>query len=132
MLTDELNVSIRQRTGITVIDLSGDLTTFAEDKITSAYDQVTNQGAGDILLNFQQNDYINSAGMAILIGIVTQAQRNNQRMAICGLSLHFQRIFRMVGLAQYIEIYQDENEAIAGLAALPERKVLSSRPSPAP
>jgi anti-anti-sigma factor len=117
MLTDEVSVSIRQRAGVAIIDLVGDITTFAEGKINSAYTQVTSQGARNILLHFGQNDYINSAGLAILIGIATEAQRNNQRMVISGLSKHFQRIFRMVGLTHYLAIYQEEDEAIASLAA---------------
>ncbi|NWG21258.1 MAG: STAS domain-containing protein [Chloroflexi bacterium] len=116
MLDDELNVSIRERDGVAVIDLVGDVTTFAEEKITSAYSEVSSRGARNILLNFRQNDYINSAGIAILIGVVTEVNRNNQRLAVSGLSQHFQKIFRMVGLAQYIDIYQDEEEALRGFA----------------
>ena len=52
----------------------------SEEKINSAYAQVTGQGAKHILLNFRQNDYINSAGIAILIGIVTEVNRNNQKL----------------------------------------------------
>lgn len=115
MLEEELRVSTRERDGVAIIDLSGDVTTFAEEKITNAYREVTAKGARLILLNFRQNDYINSAGIAILIGIVTQVNRNGQKLAVSGLSQHFQKIFRMVGLAQYAEIYQDEQEAIAGL-----------------
>jgi anti-anti-sigma factor len=118
MLEDELNVSIRERGFVAIIDLIGDVTTFAEEKINSAYQQVSSAGAQQILLNFRQNDYINSAGIAILIGVVTEVNRNNQRLAVSGLSQHFQRIFRMVGLSQYIDIYQDEDEAIQGFAAL--------------
>jgi len=125
MLTDELDVSIRQRAGVAIIDLAGDVTTFAEDKINSAYAHVTGQGATNILLHFQHSDYINSAGIAILIGVATEAQRNNQRIAISGLSQHFQRVFRMVGLAQYIDIYQDEDEAFAGLAVSARPPTLS-------
>jgi anti-anti-sigma factor len=117
MLEDELSVSIRERDGVAIIDLIGDVTTFAEEKINSAYAQVTGQGARQILLNFRQNDYINSAGIAILIGVVTEVNRNNQKLAVSGLSQHFQKIFRMVGLAQYIDIYQDEDEAVKGFAA---------------
>ena len=117
MLEDELSVSTRERDGVAIIDLVGDVTTFAEEKINSAYAQLTNQGARHILLNFRQNDYINSAGIAILIGIVTEVNRNNQKLAVSGLSQHFQKIFRMVGLAQYADIYQDEDEAIKGFAA---------------
>ena len=117
MLEDELNVSIRERDTVAIIDLIGDVTTFAEEKINSAYTKVTDIGAKKILLNFRQNDYINSAGIAILIGVVTEVNRNNQRLAVSGLSQHFQRIFRMVGLSQYIDIYQEEEEALRGLAS---------------
>jgi anti-anti-sigma factor len=117
MLEDELSVSIRERDGVAVIDLIGDVTTFAEEKINGAYAKVTESGAKQILLNFRQNDYINSAGIAILIGVVTEVYRNGQRLAVSGLSQHFQRIFRMVGLSQYIDIYQDEEEALRGFAA---------------
>jgi len=117
MLEDELSVSTRERDGVAIIDLVGDVTTFAEEKINNAYAQVTNQGARYILMNFRQNDYINSAGIAILIGIVTEVNRSNQKLAVSGLSQHFQKIFRMVGLAQYAEIYQDEDEAIQALTA---------------
>ncbi|NOK60074.1 MAG: anti-sigma factor antagonist [Chloroflexi bacterium AL-W] len=114
MLEDELNVSIRERDGVAIIDLIGDVTTFAEEKINGAYAQITQQGSKNILLNFRQNDYINSAGIAILIGILTEVNSHEQRLAFSGLSQHFQKIFRMVGLAQYADIYQDEDEAIQG------------------
>jgi ornithine cyclodeaminase/alanine dehydrogenase-like protein (mu-crystallin family) len=37
MLEDELSVSTRERDGVAIIDLVGDVTTFAEEKINSAY-----------------------------------------------------------------------------------------------
>jgi len=119
MLEDELHVSIRHRDGVAIIDLVGDVTTFAEEKINNAYNSVTTEGAKQVLLNFRQNDYINSAGIAILIGVVTEVNRHGQKLAVSGLSQHFQKIFRMVGLAQYADIYQDEDEAIRGFAAAP-------------
>ncbi len=115
MLEDELKVSTRVIGNIAVIDLVGDVTTFAEAKINAAYQEMSQNGAQQILLNFRQNDYINSAGIAILIGIVTEVTRNDQKLAFSGLSPHFQKIFRMVGLSQYAKIYQDEQEALTDL-----------------
>lgn len=112
MLEDEITVTTRRRDEVAIIDLVGDVTTFAERKINNAYREVTEAGARFILINFRQNDYINSAGIAILIGIVTEVSRQNQKLAFSGLSQHFQKIFRMVGLAQYAAIYQDEEEAL--------------------
>ncbi|WP_322495938.1 STAS domain-containing protein [Chloroflexus sp.] len=118
MLEDELTVNIRHRDGVAIIDLIGDVTTFAEEKINGAYRQVTEKGDRFILLNFRQNDYINSAGIAILIGIVTEVNQNGQKLAVSGLSPHFQKIFRMVGLAQYAEIYQTEEDALSAFKQL--------------
>jgi len=49
---------------------------------------------------------------------VTEVNQNGQRLAVSGLSPHFQKIFRMVGLAQYAEIYQTEDEAISAFKRL--------------
>lgn len=118
MIDDELKVTTRQRDGVWIIDLEGDVTTFAEDAITSAYEKVSGEGAKHIVINSRQSDYINSAGIAILIGVVTEVNRKGQKLAISGLSAHFQKIFRMVGLAQYADIYAGEDEAVEALHKL--------------
>src|SRR3712207_1711280 len=116
-LEDGLEVSTRTEQGITIIDLKGDVTTFADAKITDAYRTASAAGARKIVLNFRRSDYINSAGIAILIRIVTEVNRAGQRLAMSGLNDHFQKIFRMVGLSQYAHIYEDEQQAVAALSA---------------
>jgi anti-anti-sigma factor len=115
MSSDEIQVSIREESGATVIDLVGDVTTFAEDAINQAYQTASADGAVNIIFNFRENDYINSAGIAILIGIVTEARKQDQKLLMTGLSIHFQKIFRMVGLTQYADLYPSVEEALASL-----------------
>lgn len=115
MSSDEIQVSIREESGAIVIDLVGDVTTFAEDAINQAYQTASDDGAVNIIFNFRENDYINSAGIAILIGIVTEARKQDQKLLMTGLSIHFQKIFRMVGLTQYADLYPSVEEALASL-----------------
>ncbi len=115
MLDDELRVTVRDSGPVKVIDLEGDVTTFALDKVRNAFAEAARDDARSILLYFRQNDYINSRGIAILIEQVHQASKAGRTVAICGLSDHFQNIFRMVGLTQYLNIYQTEAEALAAL-----------------
>jgi len=116
-LEDGLEVSTRSEQGVTIIDLKGDVTTFADAKITDAYRTASAGGARKIVINFRRSDYINSAGIAILIRIVTEVNRAGQKLAMSGLNDHFQKIFRMVGLSQYANIYEDEQQAVAALSA---------------
>ena len=115
MSSDEIQILIREESGATVIDLVGDVTTFAEDAINQAYQTASADGAMNIIFNFRENDYINSAGIAILIGIVTEARKQDQKLLMTGLSVHFQKIFRMVGLTQYADLYPSVEEALASL-----------------
>ena len=114
-MSDEIQVSIRGEGDITIIDLVGDVTTFAEEAINHAYRSATADGAINIIFNFRENDYINSAGIAILIGVVTEARKRDQKLLMTGLSAHFQKIFRMVGLTQYADLYSSVEEALSSL-----------------
>ncbi len=115
-MSDEIQVSVRRVKDVaTVIDLVGDVTTFAEESINQAYQNASSDGAVNIIFNFRENDYINSAGIAILIGVVTEARKRDQKLLMTGLSAHFQKIFRMVGLTQYADLYPSVEDALASL-----------------
>ncbi len=114
-MSDEIQVSVWTEGSATVIDLVGDVTTFAEEAINQAYQGASSEGATNIIFNFRENDYINSAGIAILIGVVTEARKRDQRLLMTGLSAHFQKIFRMVGLTQYADLFPTVKDALASL-----------------
>lgn len=117
MIRDELQVTVRSVAGASVLDLVGDLTMFADERLRTAYQQLCAAGSERIVLNFRRSEYINSAGLAILIGIATDAQQRGQQLALCGLTPHFQKIFRMVGIGQYAALYDDEAAALAALSS---------------
>jgi anti-anti-sigma regulatory factor len=47
-----------------------------------------------------------------LIGIASESRKNGQTVRLTGLSGHFQKIFNMVGLTKYTEIFQTEELAL--------------------
>jgi anti-anti-sigma factor len=114
-MSDEIQVQVRGEGNATIIDLIGDVTTFAEESINQAYQSASADGATNIIFNFRENDYINSAGIAILIGVVTEARKRDQKLLMTGLSAHFQKIFRMVGLTQYADLHPSIEDALATL-----------------
>lgn len=114
---EEIQVSVewKNENKAAIINLVGDVTTFAEEAINQAYQSASSDGASNIVFNFRENDYINSAGIAILIGVVTEARKRDQKLLMTGLSAHFQKIFRMVGLTQYADLYPSVEEALSAL-----------------
>jgi anti-anti-sigma factor len=56
-------------------------------------------------MNFSPDCYFNSGGIAFLIGITVESKKKGQTVSITGLSDHFKKIFKMVGLTRYVDIY---------------------------
>jgi len=115
-MSQALKVQTRQQGTTTLLDLQGDVTTFAETELTRAYRAAVEAGAEALVLNFQNTDYINSAGIAIIISLLTEARAAGVALVIAGLNPHYHKIFRMVGLTQYADIYDTEAEAVDALA----------------
>ena len=111
---EEIQVNLRLEEKLAIIDLSGDVTGLAEKKLLAAYDKATSQKAKCIVFNFSSVNYINSAGMSVMITLLTRSQNQGVNLRAFGLSPHFQKIFDMVGLLKYIPNSAGENEARAG------------------
>ncbi len=60
---------------------------------------------------------MNSAGIALLIALVSGARKDKRKVGVFGLSKHFQKIFDMIGLTEYVKIYQNEDDARKGISA---------------
>ena len=66
------------------------------------------------MLNFEGVDYINSTGIALIVGLLAQARKSHRRLVVCGLSEHYQEIFRITRLSDFMQIFDDEPSALAG------------------
>lgn len=108
-------VNLELNGAIATVKMTGDLTHTAEERLINAYEKAASAKAKHLILDFQQVEYINSAGMSIIIAILTRAQEAGQELRACGLSSHFQKIFNMVGLSKYIVHYENVQAALQGI-----------------
>ncbi|MCI0694447.1 STAS domain-containing protein [candidate division KSB1 bacterium] len=113
---EEIQVNLRLEEKLAVVDLAGDVTSLAEKKLLAAYEKAVAQKVKCVVLNFSSVSYVNSAGMSILITLLTRSQNQSVTLRAFGLSPHFQKIFEMVGLLKYIPHFANEAEARASCA----------------
>ena len=112
VMNKDIEVSISRKENVTILNIQGDVTAISGETIEEAYQKVSTDGAQKILLYFDKDGYINSGGIAILIGIVSEGMKKEQKIRMTGLSGHFQKIFDMVGLTKYTEIFPTEELAL--------------------
>lgn len=106
--------NVRIHGNVAIIDVDGDLTPEARETVELAYQRVTSSGVRKMIVKFKPDAYINSGGIAIIINIAIAGTKNGQTIRLVQPSEHFQKIFTMVGLRQYVEIFGSEPEALAG------------------
>jgi anti-anti-sigma factor len=115
---EEKNETKIERQGdISILHIQGDITAHSETRINAAYQELNDQWPTQkILIQFDQDAYINSGGIAVLIQILAKTQKHNQQIGITGLSEHFKKIFGMVGITKFANIYADLGEALQSLS----------------
>ena len=108
----------RKEDDIGVIKIRGNVNAGAEEPLMAAYGQVCVENVGKILLSFNENTSINGAGIAVLIQLLSQSKKKQQKVAISGISENFQEIFKMVGITRLTQVFNDKKEAKAYLETL--------------
>ena len=104
--------SVRQEDNVAVVDLHGEINAFAEEALNASYNEAARQDTNCILLNFGGVDYINSTGIALIVGLMAQARKSNRRLLTYGLSDHYVEIFRITRLADFIGIFPNEQSVL--------------------
>jgi anti-anti-sigma factor len=112
--TSELHATVRERDGVAVIDLTGDVNASAETALNEAYEQATGSGAGSVVLNFEHAQYINSTGIALIVRLLAQARAKDVQVKAFGLTDHYREIFEITRLADFMTITDDEDRAVSG------------------
>jgi anti-anti-sigma factor len=113
MATRELEVAVRQREGVAIVDLIGDVDSSAEATLQRGYEEAA-AGGGRVVLNFAAADYINSTGIALIVGLLAQARARGVEITACGLSDHYREIFEITRLADFMTIADNEDGAVSG------------------
>ena len=112
MQNGTFEANVRQEEQLAIIDLQGVINSQAEEGLTQAYSQADEKTSSTILLNFMAVDYINSTGIALIVGLLAQARKTHRQLVVYGLSDHYAEIFRITRLSDFMSIYPDELSAL--------------------
>ncbi len=107
-------VSIRYRDDKVILDLYGEINAFADQALSAAYAEAEAHGSETIVLNFENVEYINSTGIALIVEMLAQARKNKKNLVVFGLSDHYKEVFELTRLADFMTIYESEDNALSG------------------
>ena len=100
---------------VAVLRYEGDIASTSKDAVLGAYQALPKETTKLILLDFTGVEYINSSGIALIIQMLIEASNSGQKVHAFGLSPHFTKVFTMVGITKYANLYHSQAEALAAL-----------------
>jgi anti-anti-sigma factor len=112
--SDTTSTTVRTRGAVALIDLAGDIDATAEHTLQDAWQQATHGSPAAVVLNFEHAGYINSTGIALIVGLLAQARAAKIPLSAFGLSPHYEEIFQITRLADFMAIRPDEDSALNG------------------
>jgi len=108
-------VILRQSAELPIIEISGNFSDALVEDLRVAYQEAC-RCHSQVILKFDEGGRIYSSGIAVLVGLIKEAEEQGQKIHATGLSAHFISVFKLTGLTKYIQIFPSEQEALAASA----------------
>lgn len=118
-MTETLKLTVDRRDRVAIVYTEGYINNQGGEEIArEAYAQLES-GARALVLNLEKTRIVNSIGISILIEVLEKVMDRKGMLAFCGLTPTIDKTFRIMGLAQYAEIYSTQEDALRGVNPQP-------------
>ena len=105
-------VTIRQSSAISILDVSGRLTSFEIGALRESVSRLLKQGQKNIVLNLSGLQYLDSSGIGELARIYVSVVKQSGEMKVIGLSSKVEEILKITQLYQVFPEFPSEEAAL--------------------
>jgi anti-sigma B factor antagonist len=117
--TANFSIRIRQAGRVSLVDVSGWLTSFETGALRDSISGLLKQGRKDIILNLSALRYLDSSGIGELASVYVSVVKQSGQMKVIGLSSKIEEVLKITHLYQVFPEFPDEE---AALASFPENR----------
>jgi len=108
-----LEISRREKEGITLLDMSGPLTMGeAATRLRDTLRGLLAEGRGNVVLNLAKVDYIDSTGLGAMMMCYTALRRESGRLVLLNLNRRHMELLVLTKLSTIFEMFDDEQMAV--------------------
>jgi anti-sigma B factor antagonist len=115
----DLSITVRQVGEVAVVLPTGFINAHTVREFEGVLEDLVGGGRFTILLNCKDLNYISSAGLGAIMGLIETVRENGGDILLSNLQENVFAIFDTLGFTQLYRVFSDEDQA---LAAAPVRK----------
>jgi anti-anti-sigma factor len=107
-----VKISIAESEGISILSFTGNLDTSSSPDAENTINGLIDDGGKKLLIDFENLDYISSAGLRILLATSKRLGREGGTLRICGLNATVREVFDISGFATILNVFSNQAEAL--------------------
>ncbi|MFA7289649.1 MAG: STAS domain-containing protein [Melioribacteraceae bacterium] len=108
----DFNVNLRGVGSVSVIDVKGYLDAHTAPELENMFSKLIVDKQFKVVVNFDQLNYISSAGLGVFMAFVEQMRDNQGDIKFSNMNDSVYNIFDLLGFPVLYEFYKDEKEAV--------------------
>lgn len=108
-----MNITTRTVRDVLVADVSGRLDTGMSGPASEEMSRIA-AGATKVLLNFENLEFISSAGLRVLLRTAKQLTGSGGTMKLCGATGIVKEIMEISGFDTLLDLHDSEEDALSG------------------
>ena len=120
--SSKFSVTIRQLGSISLVDVSGQFTSFESGALRSAIASLVKQKRNHIVLNLRHLEYLDSSGVGELVRNYLTVIKSGGEMKVVGLSSRIEEILKITQLYKVFPEFPDEEAALSSFPSQTNRR----------
>jgi len=109
-------IGARWKGDIAVVDLSGPIDAVSIRDLEPPFQALLDKGARHLAIGLREVTNMDSSGLGFLLAQLKRARAAGGTVHLYSLPAAVTPLFRVTGMARVIDIYPDEDSAVAGFA----------------
>jgi anti-sigma B factor antagonist len=115
----DLSIQVREVDGVAIVEPHGFINAHTVRQFEGALENLVQAGKFTILLNCLGLNYISSAGLGAIMGLIETVRDNDGDILLSDLQENVYTIFDTLGFTQLYRVFPTEAEALQSLAKMP-------------
>lgn len=108
-------VKTESKNGTMICRIEGEIDISCSPDMKKVFDKLISQKTPKIVVELSRVTYVDSSGLATLVGILKNMRLYGGKMRLAGMSPKIKSLFEITKLDKLFEIMASEEEAITGL-----------------
>lgn len=109
---ENFSVNREDKAEVSILYLNGYLDAHTATELEDNIQKLIDDERFRIIINFNELNYISSAGLGVFMGFIEQVRENDGDIKMCCMSEKIYRIFDLLGFPSLYDIVESEEKAI--------------------